>query len=161
VQRPVASHERRCDGPSRDRRRRNTGTLVRVNGAVAGRGAPAQRGPLAAALSRLKTFATCESLFPRGTADDEDRQQIDLREVNSWRLRMHEVETPELLEVQLVNAIAPYILNARLKPLIGVPRPGVTSMSSTSAPWRVQFYRTTKTGQGTHHTNMAKSAAQH
>jgi NAD(P)-dependent dehydrogenase (short-subunit alcohol dehydrogenase family) len=37
---------------------------------------------------------------------------------NSWRLRLHEVPTPELLEVQLVNAIAPYILNARLKPLM-------------------------------------------
>jgi NAD(P)-dependent dehydrogenase (short-subunit alcohol dehydrogenase family) len=32
----------------------------------------------------------------------------------SW----HEVPTVELLEVQLVNAIAPFILNARLKPLM-------------------------------------------
>ena len=58
-----------------------------------------------------------EALFPAGRYD-EDLQQVDLREVNSWRLRMHEVKTPELLEVQLVNAIAPYVLNARLKPLI-------------------------------------------
>jgi hypothetical protein len=34
---------------------------------------------------------------------------------NSWRLRLHEVETVELLEVQLVNAVAPFVLNARLK----------------------------------------------
>jgi hypothetical protein len=58
-----------------------------------------------------------EALFPGGRYD-EDRQQVDLRETNSWRLRLHEVETPELLEVQLVNAIAPYVLNARLKPLM-------------------------------------------
>src|SRR5882724_4909966 len=63
-----------------------------------------------------------EGLFPANRYD-EDRQQVDLREVNSWRLRLHEVETPELLEVQLVNAIAPYILNARLKPLM-VRTPG-------------------------------------
>ena len=37
--------------------------------------------------------------FP-GNRFDEDRQQVDLREMNSWRLRMHEVETPELLEVR-------------------------------------------------------------
>ncbi|HEX4675428.1 MAG TPA: SDR family NAD(P)-dependent oxidoreductase, partial [Steroidobacteraceae bacterium] len=61
-------------------------------------------------------FRDGEALFPTDRYD-EDRQQVDLREINSWRLRMHEVETPELLEVQLVNAIAPYILNARLKPL--------------------------------------------
>ena len=31
-----------------------------------------------------------EALFPANRFD-EDRQQVDLREVNSWRLRMHEV----------------------------------------------------------------------
>jgi hypothetical protein len=36
-----------------------------------------------------------------------------LREKNSWRLLMAEVPTVELLEVQFVNAIAPFILNAR------------------------------------------------
>jgi NAD(P)-dependent dehydrogenase (short-subunit alcohol dehydrogenase family) len=96
-----------------------------------------------------------EALFPRGAAD-EDRQQIDLREVNSWRLRLHEVETPELLEVQLVNAIAPYILNARLKPLM-VRTPGrhkhVVNVSAVEG----QFYRTTKTDKHPH-TNMAKAA---
>ena len=45
-------------------------------------------------------------------------QQVDLRGRNSWRLLMDEVSTVELLEVQLINAIAPYIFNARLKPLM-------------------------------------------
>jgi len=96
-----------------------------------------------------------EGLFPANRYD-EDRQQVDLREVNSWRLRLHEVETPELLEVQLVNAIAPYILNARLKPLM-VRTPGrhkhVVNVSAVEG----QFYRTTKTDKHPH-TNMAKAA---
>src|SRR5665213_83870 len=62
-------------------------------------------------------LAAQKSLFPIGKLD-QDLQQIDLREKNSWRLLMHEVPSVELLEVQLVNAIAPFILNARLKPLM-------------------------------------------
>ena len=62
-------------------------------------------------------LAAQKSLFPEGKLD-QDLQQVDLREKNSWRLLMAEVPTVELLEVQLVNAIAPFILNARLKPLM-------------------------------------------
>jgi NAD(P)-dependent dehydrogenase (short-subunit alcohol dehydrogenase family) len=43
---------------------------------------------------------------------------VDLRERNSWRLMLDEVPTVELLEVQLVNAVAPFIINARLKELM-------------------------------------------
>ena len=56
-------------------------------------------------------------LFPKG-ALDQDLQQVDLRGRNSWRLLMHEVSAVELLEVQLVNAVAPFIINARLKELM-------------------------------------------
>ena len=56
-----------------------------------------------------------EALFPLGQLD-QDLQQVDLRGRNSWRLLMAEVPSVELLEVQLVNAVAPFILNARLKP---------------------------------------------
>jgi NAD(P)-dependent dehydrogenase (short-subunit alcohol dehydrogenase family) len=87
---------------------------------------------------------------------DEDRQQVDLREMNSWRLRMHEVETPELLEVQLVNAIAPYILNARLKPLM-LRTPGSHKHIVNVSAIEGQFYRATKTDKHAH-TNMAKAA---
>jgi len=96
-----------------------------------------------------------EALFPSGRYD-EDQQQVDLRAVNSWRLRLHEVETPELLEVQLVNAIAPYILNARLKPLMmksGARDLHIVNVSAMEG----QFYRTTKTDKHPH-TNMAKAA---
>jgi NAD(P)-dependent dehydrogenase (short-subunit alcohol dehydrogenase family) len=96
-----------------------------------------------------------ETLFPANRYD-EDRQQIDLREMNSWRLRMHEVETPELLEVQLVNAIAPYILNARLKPLMLRTTERDKHVVNVSA-MEGQFYRATKTDKHPH-TNMAKAA---
>jgi NAD(P)-dependent dehydrogenase (short-subunit alcohol dehydrogenase family) len=96
-----------------------------------------------------------EALFPTGRLD-EDGQQVDQRDVNSWRLRLHEVQTPELLEVHLVNAIAPYILNARLKPLMmksGARDLHIVNVSAMEG----QFYRTTKTDKHPH-TNMAKAA---
>jgi NAD(P)-dependent dehydrogenase (short-subunit alcohol dehydrogenase family) len=96
-----------------------------------------------------------DELFPANRYD-EDLQQVDLRDINSWRLRLHEVETPELLEVHLVNAIAPYILNARLKPLM-VATPGRHKHVVNVSAMEGQFYRTTKTDKHPH-TNMAKAA---
>jgi NAD(P)-dependent dehydrogenase (short-subunit alcohol dehydrogenase family) len=100
-------------------------------------------------------FRDADALFPKGRYD-EDLQQLDLRAVNSWRLRLHEVETPELLEVHLVNAIAPYILNARLKPLMLRTAANDKHIVNVSA-MEGQFYRTTKTDKHPH-TNMAKAA---
>jgi NAD(P)-dependent dehydrogenase (short-subunit alcohol dehydrogenase family) len=96
-----------------------------------------------------------EDFFPRQRFD-EDLQQVDLRELNSWRLRLDEVETPELLEVHLVNAIAPYVLNARLKPLLTRTPERHKHVVNVSA-MEGQFYRTTKTDKHPH-TNMAKAA---
>src|SRR6202000_812594 len=63
-------------------------------------------------------------LFPAGMLD-KDLQQVDLRDRNSWRLLLDEVPTVELLETQIVNAVAPLVLNARLKPLmLRPPQPG-------------------------------------
>ena len=70
-------------------------------------------------------------LFPEGQLD-QDLQQVDLRDRNSWRFLLAEVSTVELLETQLVNAVAPFVLNARLKPLHAARRPTATSTSSTS-----------------------------
>jgi NAD(P)-dependent dehydrogenase (short-subunit alcohol dehydrogenase family) len=95
------------------------------------------------------------SLFPDGRLD-QDLQQVDLRDRNSWRLLLDEVSAVELLEVQLVNAVAPYILNARLKPaLLRSPEP-VTHIVNVSAV-EGQFYRPHKTTRHPH-TNMAKAA---
>ncbi|QDT70513.1 Fatty acyl-CoA reductase [Planctomycetes bacterium MalM25] len=96
-----------------------------------------------------------ESLFPEGHYD-HDQQQIDLRDINSWRLRLAEVSTVELLEVQLVNAVAPFILNARLKPLMSRFPSRDKHIVNVSAMEGV-FYRAYKTDKHPH-TNMAKAA---
>ncbi|QDU91697.1 3-ketoacyl-(acyl-carrier-protein) reductase [Pirellulimonas nuda] len=96
-----------------------------------------------------------EHLFPSGQYD-HDEQQIDLRSINSWRLRLADVPTVELLEVQLVNAIAPFILNARLKPLMARVPTRDTHIVNVSAMEGV-FYRAYKTDKHPH-TNMAKAA---
>jgi NAD(P)-dependent dehydrogenase (short-subunit alcohol dehydrogenase family) len=94
-------------------------------------------------------------LFPEGHLD-QDLQQIDLRGRNSWRLLLHEVSSIELLEVQLVNAVAPFIINARLKPLMMRTANRDKHIVNVSAV-EGQFYRNQKTTRHPH-TNMAKAA---
>jgi NAD(P)-dependent dehydrogenase (short-subunit alcohol dehydrogenase family) len=94
-------------------------------------------------------------LFPEGQLD-QDRQQVDLRGRNSWRLVLHEVPSVELLEVHLVNAVAPFIFNARLKPLLLKTPERDKHIVNVSAV-EGQFYRTFKTTRHPH-TNMAKAA---
>ncbi len=96
-----------------------------------------------------------DALFPAGRLD-RDLQQVDLRGRNSWRLLLDEVSTIELLEVQLVNAIAPFILNARLKPLMMQTPERDKHIVNVSA-MEGQFYRRFKTTRHPH-TNMAKAA---
>jgi NAD(P)-dependent dehydrogenase (short-subunit alcohol dehydrogenase family) len=95
------------------------------------------------------------ALFPLG-ALDADLQQVDRRSINSWRLPLDQVGTVELLEVQLVNAIAPFILNARLKALMLRERTFDKHIVNVSA-MEGQFYRRFKTDKHPH-TNMAKAA---
>lgn len=94
-------------------------------------------------------------LFPEGRLD-QDLQQVDLRGRNSWRLSLAEVSSVELLETQLVNAVAPFVLNARLKPLmLRTPERDkhIVNVSAVEG----QFYRRFKTTRHPH-TNMAKAA---
>ena len=100
-------------------------------------------------------IAAHDALFPEGRLD-QDLQQIDLRERNSWRLLLAEVPSVELLEVHLVNAIAPFILNARLKPLM-LRTPDRDKHIVNVSAVEGQFYRTFKTTRHPH-TNMAKAA---
>jgi NAD(P)-dependent dehydrogenase (short-subunit alcohol dehydrogenase family) len=94
-------------------------------------------------------------LFPEGRLD-QDLQQVDLRERNSWRLMLAEVSSVELLETQLVNAVAPFILNARLKSLMMRSPERDKHIVNVSAV-EGQFYRKFKTTRHPH-TNMAKAA---
>ena len=70
--------------------------------------------------------------------------------------RLSEVSSVELLETQLVNAVAPFVLNARLKPLmLRTPERDkhIVNVSAVEG----QFYRRFKTTRHPH-TNMAKAA---
>jgi NAD(P)-dependent dehydrogenase (short-subunit alcohol dehydrogenase family) len=94
-------------------------------------------------------------LFPEGLVDG-DAQQIDLRARNSWRLGLADVETPEVLEVHLVNAIAPFVLTSRLKPLMQKNPTFDRHVIHVSA-MEASFARKKKTEKHPH-TNMAKAA---
>ena len=112
-----------------------------------------------AALSQVRmTYddRTCgKETFPEGKLD-ADLQQVDLRGFNTWRMSLAEVPTPELLEVLLINAVAPFILAARLKPLMLKARTGEVHVINVSAMEGI-FSRGTKTDKHPH-TNMAKAA---
>jgi NAD(P)-dependent dehydrogenase (short-subunit alcohol dehydrogenase family) len=96
-----------------------------------------------------------EHLYPRERFD-QDLQQVDLRDSNTWRMRLAEVPTAELLEVHLVNAVAPFVLNARLRPLLAAVPTNDAHVVNVSA-MEGQFYRQFKTDKHPH-TNMAKAA---
>ena len=93
--------------------------------------------------------------FPPGRVD-ADLQQVDLRHRNTWRLALAEVHTAEMLEVLLVNAVAPFVLCARLKPLMMREPTGEKHIVNVSAMEGI-FSRGTKTDKHPH-TNMAKAA---
>lgn len=96
-----------------------------------------------------------EEVFPQGKLD-ADLQQVDLRTVNSWRLRLGEIQTPEMLEVQLVNAIAPFVLVNRLVGLMRRDFTGQKHIVNVTA-MEGKFHRFKKEDRHPH-TNMAKAA---
>jgi NAD(P)-dependent dehydrogenase (short-subunit alcohol dehydrogenase family) len=90
------------------------------------------------------------------TAIDAGGLVPDLAPVNSWVNRVHEVDPMELLEVQLCNQTAPFILVSRLRPAMAAApsrRKYVVNVSAMEG----QFSRAYK-GPGHPHTNMAKAA---
>jgi NAD(P)-dependent dehydrogenase (short-subunit alcohol dehydrogenase family) len=80
----------------------------------------------------------------------------DLHETNSWIQRVDEVDAMELLEVQLCNTTAPFILVSRLRPALAAAAARRTYIVNVSA-MEGQFARGYK-GPGHPHTNMAKAA---
>ncbi|MBD2576116.1 SDR family oxidoreductase [Oscillatoria sp. FACHB-1406] len=119
---------------------------------------PPQLQPLLAlppAANNLAEFEEDLAFFPPGELG-EDGEQLDFRPFNSWLMKDDEVSILELLEVHLINAIAPFILNSRLKPLMQAHPDdkkyiiNVSSMegrfNGVEKPWRHP------------HTNMAKAS---
>lgn len=98
---------------------------------------------------------TTEELFPKGKLD-ADLQQVDLRRTNSWRLRLGEVPTTEMIEVQLVNSVAPFVLCNRLVSLMRRDYTGKKHIVNVTA-MEGKFFRFKKDARHPH-TNMAKAA---
>ncbi|MFA5060042.1 MAG: SDR family oxidoreductase [Candidatus Omnitrophota bacterium] len=98
---------------------------------------------------------SAEKVFPKGKLD-ADLQQVDLREVNSWRLRLGDIPTAEMIEIQLVNAIAPFVLCNRLSKMMKRDNTGKKHIVNVSA-MEGKFLRFVKTDRHPH-TNMAKAA---
>jgi NAD(P)-dependent dehydrogenase (short-subunit alcohol dehydrogenase family) len=91
-----------------------------------------------------------------GSAIDAGGLVPDLHPVNSWIQRVNEVDPLELLEVQLCNTTAPFILVSRLRPALAAAQARRTYIVNVSA-MEGQFSRGYK-GPGHPHTNMAKAA---
>jgi NAD(P)-dependent dehydrogenase (short-subunit alcohol dehydrogenase family) len=115
----------------------------------------------AAAMTAMALTAGHASLEAHraGTAVDAGGLLPDEQRNNSWTQKVEEVDPLELLEVQLCNATAPFILISRLRPAMraavaaGARRAYVVNVSAMEG----QFSRRYK-GPGHPHTNMAKAA---
>ena len=96
-----------------------------------------------------------QEVFPQGKLD-ADLQQVDLRQTNSWRLCLGQIPTAEMIEIQLVNAIAPFVLCNKLSAMMKRQNTGQKHIVNVSA-MEGKFSRYVKTERHPH-TNMAKAA---
>ncbi|MBX3155251.1 MAG: SDR family NAD(P)-dependent oxidoreductase [Deltaproteobacteria bacterium] len=111
--------------------------------------AAAERGELPPALEEAHAL-----LFPPRL--DEEGKPVDLRPINSWTLDAAGVEPVELVEVHLVNAMVPFLLAQRLRPLMVKSTFRDRYIVNVSAMEGVFAYANK---QARHpHTNMAKAA---
>ena len=111
---------------------------------------------LPALLQPTSASGTLGDLLPGSDFAAHDREErVDSRDTNSWLLPLEAVSTRELLEVQLVNSTAPFVLNARLKSLLErSPHArrfivNVSAMEGQFSRHKTDFHP---------HTNMAKAA---
>jgi NAD(P)-dependent dehydrogenase (short-subunit alcohol dehydrogenase family) len=108
-----------------------------------------------AALALTAGSASAERIAA-GTAIDAGGLAPDLHPDNSWSQAIEEVDPVELLEVQLCNQTAPFILVGRLRPALAASPARRTYVVNVSA-MEGQFTRGYK-GPGHPHTNMSKAA---
>lgn len=116
---------------------------------------PALTPAAVAELAMVAKSATPQRISA-GIAIDAGGLVPDLAHTNSWVQTVAEVDPTELLEVQLCNSVAPFILISRLRPTMAAAaarRKYVVNVSAMEG----QFSRAYK-GPGHPHTNMAKAA---
>jgi len=128
-------------------------TLPAGGDAAAGHWAPT---PHAIAAMALTARSASPERIAADRAIDAGGLVPDLDPANSWSHRVDEVDPVELLEVQLCNMTAPFILVGRLRPSLAAASARRTYVVNVSA-MEGQFSRGYK-GPGHPHTNMAKAA---
>lgn len=99
---------------------------------------------------------TAQALTARSADVDAGGLVPDVTAHNSWTQKVDEVDAVELLEVQLCNMTAPFILVSRLRPALAASPARRTYVVNVSA-MEGSFGRGYK-GPGHPHTNMAKAA---
>jgi NAD(P)-dependent dehydrogenase (short-subunit alcohol dehydrogenase family) len=124
-------------------------------GSLAEHPLPHLMAPALTALA-LKAGSATPDRIAAQTAIDAGGLVPDLHPVNSWTQRVDEVDPLELLEVQLCNSTAPFILISRLRPALAASSARRTYVVNVSAMEGI-FARGYK-GPGHPHTNMAKAA---
>lgn len=121
--------------------------------------------PILASTARTADELTAEAMaagssslerLAAGTAIDAGGLLPDEEHVNSWTQHVDQVEPIEMLEVQLANMTAPFLLVSRLRPALAASTARRTYIVNVSAMEGV-FGRGYK-GPGHPHTNMAKAA---
>jgi NAD(P)-dependent dehydrogenase (short-subunit alcohol dehydrogenase family) len=125
-------------------------------GALAARPTARATAPHVLTAMALRAGSATPARVRAGTAIDAGGLVPDLHDVNSWTQQVQEVDALELLEVQLCNATAPFILISRLRPSLAAAAARRTYVVNVSA-MEGQFGRSYK-GPGHPHTNMAKAA---
>ncbi len=116
----------------------------------------AHRTPAALTALALTARSASPERISAGTAVDAGGLLPDTAAHNSWTQHVHEIDPLELLEVQLCNQTAPFILVSALRPALAASparRKYVVNVSAMEG----QFSRAYK-GPGHPHTNMAKAA---
>jgi NAD(P)-dependent dehydrogenase (short-subunit alcohol dehydrogenase family) len=104
----------------------------------------------------LAAGSTSIDRLAAGTAIDAGGLVPDMHDANSWTQHVHEVDPLEMLEVQLANTTAPFLLISRLRPAMAASTAARKYIVNVSAMEGV-FSRRYK-GPGHPHTNMAKAA---
>ncbi|NKX53903.1 SDR family oxidoreductase [Arthrobacter mobilis] len=120
--------------------------------------AAAGRGLAAEELTALALAAgsAAPERIAAGTAVDAGGLVPDITDLNSWTRTVEQVDPVEMLEVQLCNVTAPFLLVSRLRAALAsstARRKYVVNVSAMEG----QFGRRYK-GPGHAHTNMAKAA---
>lgn len=106
-------------------------------------------------INKINSHIDYAILFPQNEKD-RDGMQIDLRRINSWVSKIEDVSVIELLEVQIVNSIVPFLLCGRLKELFK-HSPNKNRFIINVSAMEGCFSKKNKNAYHPH-TNMAKAA---